>query len=391
MEFRLGEPASTGDSSCPKECDDVRILVVMFLLLLTVPTHARTWVVDQAGGGDFTLVRDALIAAAANDSVVVHPGTYEEYDGPGQGLVLEAKPLTLLGTGGSPEETSLRFSVAIRNTSTCLIENLRFFGEDLPLAFRPGLNGGQLVVRRCKFDGNDSSCLGGAIYAELADLVAEDCEFTNNRIDCDYAPEYARGGAINAERAVIRRCQFSGNEAGWAGGAVYCWTHLDLEDCVFLRNKADHGAAVMAGSVAGIRRCTFYANEIHNGSGAALESWGVTWDNRVSHCIVAGTINGWGVECTEVKTFECCDVWANDLGDFVGMWCNFGEYLGNFSADPLFCDPAAGDLGLREGSPCLPGNHGDDVPCGLVGARGLGCDLVPVLPMTWGRLKALYR
>ena len=69
---------------------------------------------------------------------------------------------------------------------------------------------------------------------------------------------------------------------------------------------------------------------------------------------------------------------------------------GNFSADPLFCNPDAGDFTLAADSPCLPGQHphGDD--CGLIGALGQGCASsteVPdpsVLPTTWGVVKSLF-
>ncbi len=368
----------------------MRLLLVILLLFLAVSSHARTWIVDQAGAGDFTRVRDALVAAAAGDSVLVGPGTYDESDGPNQWLILETTPLTLLGTGSSPQETSLRISILFRNSTPCHIENLRFFDEDIPLNFHPDVHGGQLVVRHCQFEGNVSGCGGGAINVVLGNLVAEDCEFTNNRTTCDYAPEYGSGGAINASRAEIRRCLFSGNEAGWAGGAIYCNSNLVLEDCVFFRNKADHGAAIMACFLADIRRCTFFANEIRDGTGAALESCGGNWGSPVSHCIVAKTINGWGVECMVGKTFECSDVWANENGDFVGMWCDAGEYLGNFSADPLFCDEANGDVGLLEGSPCLAGAHGP-MTCGQIGAGAAECAGTPVEKMSWGRVRSLFR
>ncbi len=59
---------------------------------------------------------------------------------------------------------------------------------------------------------------------------------------------------------------------------------------------------------------------------------------------------------------------------------------GNISADPLFCDPAAGDLRLQEGSPCAPGTE-----CDLMGAWPVGCDVTPAAETTWGAIKALFR
>jgi len=63
---------------------------------------------------------------------------------------------------------------------------------------------------------------------------------------------------------------------------------------------------------------------------------------------------------------------------------------GNFSLDPLFCDPENGDYKLDCNSPCLPGNHPDGVDCGLIGALGQGCGATAVEQTSWGRIKALF-
>ena len=48
-------------------------------------------------------------------------------------------------------------------------------------------------------------------------------------------------------------------------------------------------------------------------------------------------------------------------------WLNFEGHEGvdgNFSAAPLFCDLASGDLTLESSSPCLPGHHPGGSDCG---------------------------
>ncbi len=78
---------------------------------------------------------------------------------------------------------------------------------------------------------------------------------------------------------------------------------------------------------------------------------------------------------------HCVDLFGNALGDYTGDLAAWLDVQGNFTADPLFCDLATGDPGLRPNSPCAPGNHphGDD--CGRIGAREVGCpfDAIPYI------------
>ena len=82
---------------------------------------------------------------------------------------------------------------------------------------------------------------------------------------------------------------------------------------------------------------------------------------------------------------------GNAGGDWIGGIAGQLGVSGNFSADPLFCDPDNGDFTLSSQSPCLPGNHPDGADCGLIGALGQGCDPVSVEPETWAGIKSRYR
>jgi hypothetical protein len=117
--------------------------------------------------------------------------------------------------------------------------------------------------------------------------------------------------------------------------------------------------------------------------------------------VEANIVSGcqWGIEFTYCSLFEqrtaliwCNDVWGNGEDYWVdeqgcGPFDMTGQQ-GNFSVDPLFCDPLGGDYGLHEGSPCLPGGSGG---CGLVGAFPAGCGVVAVSPTSWGAIKASFR
>jgi len=67
----------------------------------------------------------------------------------------------------------------------------------------------------------------------------------------------------------------------------------------------------------------------------------------------------------------CTDLWGNAGGDWVGPIAGQLGQAGNLSADPDFCDPAAGDFTLAAASPCAPDQSGG---CGQIGAWPVGCD-----------------
>ena len=108
----------------------------------------------------------------------------------------------------------------------------------------------------------------------------------------------------------------------------------------------------------------------------------------ISHSILSGGTNGAAVCDGGSIALSCCNVVGNSGGDYVGCLAGQNGVNGNFSLDPAFCDPAAGDYTLRSDSPCAPpGVTG----CGLVGALPVGCGPVSVEPASWGELKAWYR
>jgi len=114
--------------------------------------------------------------------------------------------------------------------------------------------------------------------------------------------------------------------------------------------------------------------------------------------VIANSLGG-GAIASEIDfflfgpTLMCCDLYGNVGGDWTGYIADQLGLDGNFSADPLFCDTASGDLTLEECSPCLPGSHPDGYSCGgVIGAFGAGCECSSgTEPTSWGAIKALYR
>jgi len=144
---------------------------------------------------------------------------------------------------------------------------------------------------------------------------------------------------------TVKNCIIAGNADITGGGVFAINSRPRLINCTFVGNTALYGAAVFS----------------FNGSHLTLEN-----------CILADHQEGEVVSCYEASdaSLTCSDVYGNAAGDWVGCLAGQEGIAGNFSLDPLFCNVAAGDFGLRSASPCAPANN----TCGiLIGARDVGC------------------
>ena len=198
----------------------------------------------------------------------------------------------------------------------------------------------------------------------------------------------AGGGGIfcsDSPNAVIANNLITGNTSANYGGGIACNSSPTIMNNVIARNSAD----IQGGGIH-CRFCT--ATLVNNTVVANSGPQGAAIDCRysfapmISQNVIAHSLGGAALYCDESSspTITCNDLWDNEGGD--GN-CALGA--DNFSADPVFCDPDAGDYYLHEDSPCAPDNS--PAGCGLVGALPVGCGPVPVEKTTWGRVKSLYR
>lgn len=355
------------------------VLTVILILCSGVVASilAETWNIDPEGTGDFPDLHTACIAAAHGDTILLSSGYYDESE---SRIHIETKGIAIIGIGPVPDSNVLCAKFYYGDSQGSLLENLTIEDSNFPLNIWES----NVAMHLCIFRRNMNTQGSEApISCYLSDVLIEDCVFLDNFC------QNGVGGAIRGATVTVRRSVFVDNRAALWGGAIFTFGDSMIEDCVFFRNVAPTGAAVaMSGNVI-LRGCTFLANEVTGPNGGTIA---LTSDHSevISHCTIAGTVDGYGIDCNgTVGIFECCDIWANEMGPCFG-WCGNAEEHGNFSLDPLFCDSETGDVGLLEGSPCLPGNHGG-YECGLIGAKGLGCGEVPVLRVTWGEVKATYK
>lgn len=94
-------------------------------------------------------------------------------------------------------------------------------------------------------------------------------------------------------------------------------------------------------------------------------------------------IETWAVFCAGSQVTLDCNLFWNNARDYDGD-CDYQD--SDVLSDPAFCDAAAGDYTLHEGSPALPENS----DCGGMGAFGVGCGPTPVLETSWGKIKHAF-
>lgn len=250
--------------------------------------------------------------------------------------------------------------------------------------------GSDALIRNCEFTDNSGlgRCVGAAATAYECAAIFDGCTFTGNTVEfwggaiytwgehcfprfanCDFAENRAENGGAMYLRyfcgPTITGCTFRFNEATVEGGAIddYHHTRLEMSACTFYANRAGIGSAVFIG----------YAAELH-----------------LSNTIVAFGTSGSAVSCYDATvSLRCCDVFGNVGGDWTGCLQGMLGQDGNVGADPLFCDPANGDLTIAETSPCAPDHSAG---CGLIGARPVACaGPTPVELTSWGQIKSTFR
>jgi predicted outer membrane repeat protein len=302
-----------------------------------------------------------------------------------------------------------------------------------------GIGNGAPLIRDCTFEANTAQ-VGGAIYCNNASPTVQYCEFKSDSA-------VVSGGALASEHGspTVENCRFMENWAGESGGAIRCFYDDDatltdlflsgnaagqvgggmsLEDvvsgevsgCTLTVNTAEAGGAVHAAGNVTLNACTMYENSAGQVGGAIIYG-GASLDVRSCTISANSALNGAGIACADDQEvtvsntaivfslkgeavycfggarirLDCCDVYGNAGGDWIGCIANQDTLPGNFSADPEFCGVAgSGNFELQSDSPCAPGNHPKGVDCGIIGAQPVGCGTTPVESTTWGAIKSLF-
>jgi parallel beta-helix repeat protein len=298
-----------------------------------------------------------------------------------------------------------------------------------------GVNGGGVFCRDanlsfqdCVLSGNTSGADGGGLYTTGNSLVAMTrCTISNNTA-------HENGGGLAVEcPATFTDCVIEGNDAHGYGGGVFISDPLGrilvqkLEGCVIAGNRSldGHGGGLAVEGAPDIDGCKIWGNTTLNGNGGGLYCEG---SPQISGCLIVDNTaskSGGGIFCSfsdatvvssstivgNSAAWEGAGIYCQssnlDLTQSIiafskgaeGMYCYGGssgvsvglsnihgneggdgicgwDHGSNFAADPLFCDPAAGNYYLDQDSPCL---LGADPYYFVIGALGMGdCSVAPV-------------
>jgi hypothetical protein len=398
--------------------------------------RAATWQVPSLAPS----IQSGLDMAVAGDTVLVACGTYYEHD------IIMKSGVVLRSATGLPDCVTVdagrqdRVFYCVALDSSTRIEGLTITGGS-PKS-NPAIGGGiyclysdpfltdcvisgnvadadgggiycdqsSPTLSGCSLDSNTTYLEGGGMYLVDSSPTLQDCQFNGNDasgwgggikctdgsnphlVACRFADNNAYGGGgfacFYGAAPLLDGCLFVDN-TGQSGGGADCWwtSSPTFESCTFIGNAVESsggGLRCFDGANAQIIGCTIYGNSAEYGAGLASYNCTPVVASTIIAFNLGSAVYCWGDAGDAV--LSCCDVFGNSGANWGGCIGGQDGINGNFSVDPLFCAPEAGDLTLDAASPCLaaPG-------CGRVGAHGQGCPVVNVPALDIAQDLILYQ
>ena len=346
------------------------VLLICSTLIVALLSHdlfAATWTVRKDGTGQFTTINEARAVATTGDVIEVGPGTYpEEVD--------FDYAITLVSTAGAAatilDGENVRRLLIFRAGTGTVVDGFTI-RRGVQISAGAGLRvqlTATATVKNCVFEDNNSDFDGAGIICRDAGsrLDMLDCVFRNNFAD-------HRGGAgvvvVNGT-ATFTRCLFDGNTSGEVGALGFnTGSNCTVTDCLFKNNQSSIPGIYGEASTLTITNNTFVNNHSPlTGATVHIFSCNVVFKRNILANDPQGS--GWNVLGNTSEDRTCNVYWQNLKATSNGV-LNPGEVI----ADPKFCDAANGIFTLDSHSPAAPANSA----CGqLIGAYGVACGPVSV-------------
>jgi len=240
------------------------LLIVLAAALLGQTALAATFRVERDGSAPYTIIQDAVDAAASGDTILIGPGRYNEgrvYSPPGwtalvRVLVHQAE-LTIIGSG--PQSTII--------------------GQVEPYQFSQGSHWGIEATRGL---GNTTRVIVSGIRFENMRFGVTGAFSTSNMIvlDCVFSGLYYGILTAAADLLDVRSCSFEhpgANGSGYFVFATSCGT-VNIDGCTFSDLDGSlyrgYGASIQQALVSNVTNCDFvggdfglhYAGGVNGGS-----------------------------------------------------------------------------------------------------------------------------
>jgi hypothetical protein len=262
-----------------------------------------------------------------------------------------------------------------------------------------------LTLRRTAVTGHANADLGGGLYAAnstgATTVVLDHAEISGNTAKSKGCGVYVSGGTLTALGGLIAANVPSPAATFLYGGGICVEGGAANLDSLVVRDNSAMiagGVAKLAGGSLSVTNSSltentavFFAGGLYLDavSGATLtgntiaanaggSAGGGVYSSNASATFTRNLVAANSGSAAAVQgvyatggslVFNCNDVHGNAGGDYGGVTNPTGAN-GNVSADPQFCDLAAGDFTVYDTSPCLPAHSGG---CGKIGALGQGC------------------
>ena len=307
---------------------------------------------------DYGTIQDAINSAEEGDTVLVFPGSYNEWN-----LNLKGKGVVVRGVGGAP---AVMIDAGMNGRVFSLTNNEP---RDAAIVGLTISNGGSVnmgggiacfpaspVIKGCVIESCSVTYAGGGILVRnsasgvQSDAVIINCEVSYNKTGNISQKTYGGGIAVmKGATAIIFHCVISDNEAGATnngdGGGLFCDdnSYVELRNCLISDNDATGaGGGLHAFNNAHMEvvNCTIAYNS--SGSGAlSIHLNGAT--ANVTNCIVWTDTGGTQISSGANVNYSCVE------GGWAGGTGNIG---GNAGEEPQFVDPASENYHLLDGTKC---------------------------------------
>jgi Right handed beta helix region/Dockerin type I domain len=343
---------------------------------------------DLTGEGShalpFATIQHAVNISGNGDTVRVLDGTYSgdgnrDIDLNGKRIVVESingPYATIIECGGSPSESHRGFYLHSGEDTTTCIRGFTIRNGYYLKGAGIFLSKASARITSCLFEddfasGAPFSRMGGGIYADSSVLRLSSCTFQGCWAD------YGAAIHIANTNAIMDNCIITQNTAQWSPAGINAMPlcTLIVSNTVISDNTAQLYSA-LAGSESAVTftNCTIAGNLSRTPGNALYLSHmlnrPVLQNSIIAFNRLASAIGPCGDPFPK-PNLSCCDIYDNELGDWVDCIADQTGVNGNFGLDPFFCNMSSGNYQLSSNSPCAPGQNA----CGnLIGTLGVGCD-----------------